>query len=73
MSKQTSIDKPQCPRGHGTLTPIKSWILHGWGRDKTEKRGEKTGTKVTAWRCTHKLANGKECGYSHRTYDKLEE
>jgi len=62
--------KPQCPRGHGTLTPIKSWPLKGKARGGRPKA---TGTTITAWRCTHKQANGKECGYSHRTFDKLEE
>jgi len=62
--------KPQCPRGHGNLTPIKSWKLKGKARGG---RPKETGTKITSWRCTEKLANGQECGYSHRTYDKLEE
>ena len=62
--------KPQCPRGHGQLTPKNSWKLKGMGEGRKHKP---TGTKVTAWRCTEKLANGQECGYSHRTYDKLEE
>jgi len=55
--------KPQCPRGHGNLTPKKTWTLKGLARGG---RPEPTGTKVTAWRCP-------TCGYSHRTYDKLEE
>jgi len=61
--------KPQCPRGHGNLTPKNSWILKAKGRHSKKI----TGTKVTAWRCTQKQSNGKECGYSHRTFDKLEE
>lgn len=62
-TKQTSIDKPSCPKGHGNLASIKSWTLKGMGEGKKHKA---TGTKVTAWRC-------QECGFSLRTYDKLEE
>jgi len=61
--------KPQCPRGHGTLTPKKSWILKAkGGRTEKERQGrpKETGMQITAWRCP-------VCGYSHRTYDKLEE
>ena len=68
--------KPQCPRGHGNLTPIKTWILKAKGgriQKERQRRPKETGTKVTAWRCTHKQSNGQECGYSHRTFDKLEE
>jgi len=49
--------KPQCPRGHGTLTPKKSWSLKGMGRGG---RKNPTGATITHWVC-------QECGYYLRT------
>jgi len=47
--------KPQCPRGHGTLTPIKYWKLKGLARG-----GNPRGSTITHWVC-------QECAYYLRT------
>jgi len=47
--------KPQCPRGHGELTPKKSWTLEGTGRG-----GKERGSTITHWVC-------QECNYYLRT------
>lgn len=40
--KQTSIDKPQCPNGHGNMEVEKTWSMKG--------KGEHT-MIITLWRC----------------------
>jgi len=55
MPKQAQIDKPQCPRGHGNLTPKKTWTLKGRGSG-----GKLRGSTITHWVC-------QECNYYIRT------
>jgi len=49
--KQTQIDKPQCPLGHGDMNLDKSWELKGKSKTKT--------TIVELWKCS-------ECGKTVR-------
>jgi len=62
MNKETHLDVPQCPKGHGDMTEVKRWSLKAMG-----KRSNKvTGTMVVLYRCP-------QCGFSARNYEKLGE
>ena len=65
--KQTSIDKPQCPEGHGDMELTKTWEVKAKGGRTTEerqRRQNKTGFRIELWTCP-------TCGVSTRIPRKL--
>lgn len=45
--RQTSIDKPQCPNGHGDMELKNTWELKGKGRG-----GDERGCIIQYWKCS---------------------
>lgn len=54
-SRQSNIDKPQCPNGHGDMELKKQWELKGKGKAGHEP----SGVIIELWKCP-------QCGISMR-------
>ena len=61
MSKETHLDVPQCPKGHGDMVEIKRWAL----KAKGARSNKETGTTIVLYKCP-------KCGVPFRDYEKLE-